>query len=151
MGSSDVLVQWPVTKEFVDLLLASLKDVTPTPLPPLPTPTATPVLAKHGISFHQPGGTVRWGGPDDAVSTKGGNHCSVPSEMDKFGLPMYIHVKPARWFLADRIVVRQDGWHWTGYYRGDWQIWQGDDSHTVYIVNAGEPRIAFQYIFSGCA
>jgi hypothetical protein len=128
-----------------------------TPTPGLRPTVIQPRLPRKKVSFHQPGHLVRWGGPDDAVSTKGGNHCTTPPEMKPLGMPEYVRVSTTRssapydWFMAFRIVPRGGNWRWTGYYRGDWQIWQGDDSQRLYILNATEPGIAFEYVKGACA
>lgn len=153
MGNPLVELQWPVPPAFVDLLLASLTDwITPTPRPsPTPTPTVVPART---VFFDYPKGKLRWYGPDDRVSTKGEDHCGAPPDLKRdFGIPAVIEVKGdrgLRGFWAIQIVRREDDWRWTGYYRDDWQLWQGENGRTLYLAHAEEPRIAFEYRAIGC-
>jgi len=100
------------------------------------------------VFFHHPKEDLLWGGPDDGVHSLPTGHCGV----DEFevGIPALIVVGDDIGFWGARAVVRQDGWRWTGYYHGNWQIWQGDDPLAAYVVSTEEPALAFEYVSFGC-
>ena len=139
---------------------------TPTPEPSeTPTATATPEavgflprptpggrfapsdiltdLPTTSISFDHPEGELRWDGPVEQVYTEPSGHCGQRDA--DFGVPALLVVEDEQAFWGARPVVREDGWRWTGYYHGDWQIWQGDEPRAAYLVHADEERVAFEY------
>ena len=137
----------------------STPTVTPTPTPigflPTPTPESTPrrpgtmatpaptVVVPGGLVFEHPEGRLRWDGPDDRVVSERWGHCSYADPA--WGVPGLIIVGEALSFWGARAVRREPDWYWTGYSHGEWQIWQGDDASTVYLVHTRERGIAFEY------
>jgi hypothetical protein len=152
-------VQWPLPEGFVELLFTSVSDLTPTPspVPPrptlLPSPTLTPtIVPPRSVFFDHPEGELRWDGPDDRIYTLGRGHCEPPREIrEDFGIPALIRLDDEVWFWFWRVLPREEGWGWTGYSHGDWQLWQGDDGWKVYLVHAQEPGAAFEYRFFLCS
>jgi hypothetical protein len=150
IGSQATGIQTALEPEFVELLFASFSSVTPTPQPPAPTRTPTPGLIPDGtLHFGHPAGELRWQGPDTRVYSMLGGHCAVTDE--SFGVPRFIELEDELGFWGSRQVPRQSGWHWTGYFHGDWQIWQGDDPLVIYLVNVNEEKIAWEYRSFPCA
>lgn len=144
MGESTVQVQWPIPSEFGELLFRYLSDVIPTP--PLPPPTATPtatIVPPGTVFFVHPEGELRWDGPDDRVYSLPDGHCGGLDP--DFGTPALIVLEDDIGFWRYQPVRREAGWHWTGYYYGDWQLWQGDDALVIYLVHSDEERVAFEY------
>jgi len=112
---------------------------TPVPFPQIPT-----VVPASDAFFHHPEEDLLWGGPDDGVYSRASGHCANHELAGEFGVPGLIVERNAAFFLR-WAVERQESWRWTGYYYGDWQIWQGDDPATAYLIHTGEERIAFRY------
>jgi len=154
IGLSAIDLQWEMPPGFIDAVLASASDVTPTPLPRTPfltpTPTAT-VLPPRAVLFGQPAGRLDWDGPDSRVWSSDFSHCSNGQIIADFGVPGSIAVDPDQGFWAIGILQPAADWHWTGYSHGDWQIWQGDDPEVVYLMHMARPRIAFAYRSMPCA
>ncbi|MCI0889364.1 MAG: hypothetical protein J4O04_01020 [Chloroflexi bacterium] len=156
MGHVFIRLQWSVPPEFFDALISSFSNVTPTPSPtntPLPTPTPT-ITVQPSTFFDHPEGELLWDGADDRVSTsrpEPDGHCYF--DHPPFGLPRLIKYGDgvSRLLLSGpRPVPSEDSWRWTGYYRGKWQIWQGDEPLTAYIVNTLDPGYAFEYRRMSC-
>ena len=157
MGHKFVGLQWSVPPQFFDALISSLSDVTPTPSPtntPLPTRTPT-ITVEPSTFFDHPEGELLWDGPDDRVSTfrpaKPDGHCYFDDP--PFGLPRSLKYGDAESRLGltgPWPVPSEDSWRWTGYYHGEWQIWQGDDPLAAYIVNTLDPGFAFEYRRISC-
>ncbi len=153
IGSRTLNVQWRVSEGFPDLVFASLSDMTPTPSPlpatatPYPSATPTPTfLPDVTVFFEHPEDRLQWDGPDAAVYSLGRGHCEAPQEVrDAYGSPAVIVVGDASGFQFTAVVRREEGWRWTGYEHGDWQIWQGTDPRVAYLAHSREPRIAFEY------
>lgn len=146
MGRAGSGLQWRIPADFVDLLLAARSDTVPTPQPP--TPLTVP---KGDVFFSHPDGTLRWDGPDDSVSTQDEGHCGPSGDLKLvFGIPAVIVVDDGMLFWFARAALRQDDWRWTGYYYGEWQIWQGDDPRTAYLVHTREEDFVFKYRAYGC-
>lgn len=153
IGQNTIGLQWEMPPGFLDSLLASLSDITPTPLPQTPyvtpTPTAT-VLPPRAVFFDQPAGRLDWGGPDSRVWSSDFDHCSNGQIIADFGVPGNISVEPDQGFWAIGILRPSAAWHWTGYSHGDWQLWQGDDPEVVYLMYMRPPRAAFIYKSAVC-
>ena len=149
LGERGEGLQWRVPPEFARLLVQHLTEDPPTPtVTPGPTPTIVPAGA---VFFGQPEQELRWDGPDDGVRSLREAHCGNPELLQQFGVPAHIGSQTLDiGFWSTYAVPREDGWRWTGYYHGDWQIWRGDDPLKVYLVYGPEPRIAFEYMSYGC-
>jgi hypothetical protein len=122
---------------------------------PLPTPTLQSYLGV--VNFDHPGGEVEWDGPEGAVievTTKGNHHCGAPEELRAdFGIPSVVDVwdeEGVRGYWFVRALSSESGLRWTGYHHGDWQLWQGDDDHALYLIHADAPGLAFEYRALGC-
>ena len=115
-------------------------------------PTARPTaLAVTEIFFDHPDGELRWDGPDDRVSSQDVFHCGADPDLKRdYGIPDLIVVDGLRSFFSPRSVSRGTDWAWTGYYTGDWQLWQEQDASVLYLVHAQEPRAAFEYLAALC-
>lgn len=114
---------------------------------PFPTPRPTAEFEQATFHFDHPDGNLSWDGPYYDFSSRVDGHCSFGDE--EFGVPGYIGTSGLGFWGASRIL-RDEGWHWTGYYHGEWQIWQGGDPLVVYLVNTEEPRYAFEYRWQIC-
>ena len=120
------------------------------------TPPPQPTLDAYGeeIDFDHPSGLVRWNGPDDRVSTEGNFHCGAAPELkETFRLPDVVLVRDnpgLHGYYSPSLEDRQDEWVWTGYYRGDWQLWQGSEPAIVYLVHSSRPDVGFAYHAHGC-
>lgn len=144
MAHGDVQLQWAVPPEFSDLLFRYLSDMGPTPVPPLPTASPTPIIVSPAaIPFDHPAGKLIWDGPDDRVTSRPSAHCGFHGSM--FDAPAQIAVKDLGVYWGVDVLRRQDGWRWTGYSHDEWQIWQGGDGRIIYLVHAEERDIAFKY------
>ena len=145
------LLQSPLPEGFVDRILASARDVTPTPRPEETVPPSE--RANDGIYFDHPEGELIWDGPDDRLSSLPGDraHCRPASSLVYlFGIPSIFTTDDdfdsAPSFYSYRGAAEpSDDWRWTGYYHDAWQLWQGDDPWTVYLVHPDEDRFAFVY------
>ena len=146
MGQEVMGIQWAIPSEFGDLLLQHLSRQPP----PTVTPSPTIVPASALYFAGHPEDQLRWEGPDGRVYTEASAHCGNPGLRQRFGVPAYLNVRDEIGFWSTYAVPREDGWRWTGYYHGEWQIWQGDDPEVVYLVYGPEPRIAFEYMSYGC-
>ncbi|MEX0785941.1 MAG: hypothetical protein WD939_04835 [Dehalococcoidia bacterium] len=145
---------------FVSTLLDSLVDEQPTPVleprtpvpQPTPEPTNTPfVRLPDAPFFDHPEDELRWDGPADRVHSRGRAHCEAPTDVrEAYGVPALVAVDEDVGFWFWRTVKRESDWRWTGYRYGEWQIRQGDDPRAIYLVYAGEDRIAFEYREFGC-
>ena len=114
-------------------------------------PARQTVLPATEIFFEQPAEALRWQGPDERVSSRDGFHCGADLGLKRdYGIPDLIVVDDLRSFFAPRSVARSTDWAWTGYSAGDWQLWQGEDANTVYLVHRLEPRAAFEYFATLC-
>jgi hypothetical protein len=151
----NVSLQWPMPEGFADGILASARDVTPTPRP---EETVTPAERPNdGVYFDHPEGELIWDGPDDRLSSLPGPLSSLPVEhcgpgrglVYLFGIPSFFSTgddfDSDLFFNYGGAAERSDDWRWTGYYHDAWQLWQGDDPWTVYLVHADEDRFAFAY------
>lgn len=153
MGGSirDQAMQWQMPSGFYELVLESLSDATPTVIPealvPTPFPTLHPPVS---IDFDHPEGALRWDGPDDRVTSAPEGHCGNAGLQDEFGLPVVIAVGDEFGFWLESVVGPEPSWHWTGYYHDDWQLWQGDDPGSVYLLHTREQRVAFEYLAFLC-
>ncbi len=141
------------------LLSTSAPSATATPTPagflptpigtqsPLPNFSQTPVALATPVRdtfFQHPKDRLLWDGPDDRVSSLLSGHCG-DGDPD-YGVPALISLAEDRLtFWRTQITLREAGWRWTGYYHGEWQIWQGDDAWTIYLVHAREEAFAFRY------
>ena len=155
-------VQWPVPDGFVDEIMASYSDSTPTPLPadtpdpfatpytpPTPPPTETP-LPRSELYFDHPERELTWDGPDDAVVSIPRGHCGPDQDVrEVYGVPAFIRVGE-RGFWYSSTSGFEATWHWTGYEYGDWQIWRGPSQESIYLVNTRKPGLAFEYRDYGC-
>ena len=117
----------------------------PTPEHQLVSAVAT-VTPMTDVFFHHPAEDLPWGGPGDGVYSQAHGHCSNSELTAEFGVPGLI-VENGSAFYLRWAVERQETWRRTGYFYGDWEIWQGDDPLTAYLVHTGEERIAFRYHF----
>ena len=150
-------VQWPLPEGFVDLILASASDVTPTPQPqptrqpPRPPPPTRTPLPTSSIFFDHPEDRLRWDGPDGNVYSLARGHCEAPTEIrEAFGVPALIIIDDEIGFWFTRITSNVAGWNWTGYHHGEWQIWQGADPRSIYLLHSDDGQIAFEYRNFGC-
>ena len=145
-----------VPASLAQLTPVGVQTFTPVLSFDIPTPPAQATLAAYGeeIDFNHPGGSVRWNGPDDRVSTEGNNHCGAYPELkEAFRLPAVVFVREdpvLRGYYSPALEARQDDWVWTGYYRGDWQLWQGSEPAILYVIHSGRPDVAFAYHAHGC-
>ena len=146
----NVSLQWPMPEGFADGILASARDVTPTPRP---EETVAPAdRPNDGVYLDHPDGELIWDGPDARLSSLPGEnaHCGPSSSLVYlFGIPSFFSTgddfDSDLFFNYGGAVERSDDWRWTGYYHEAWQLWQGDDPWTVYLVHADEDRFAFAY------
>ncbi|MGB2694977.1 MAG: hypothetical protein WBD55_07305 [Dehalococcoidia bacterium] len=146
-------LQWPLQAGFADAILASARNATPTPRPEgTVEPSERP---NGGIYFDHPDGELTWDGPDDRLTSLAKGHCGPPQDLVYlYGIPAFMsagndfETDPFFWYGG--AVERRDDWRWTGYYHGAWQLWQGDDPWTIYLVHADEERFAFAYQTYGC-
>ena len=146
----NVSLQWPMPEGFADESLAAARDVTPTPRSEEAVPPAE--RPNDGIYFDHPEGELIWDGPDDRLSSLPGEnaHCGPSSSLVYlFGIPSFFSTgddfESDLFFNYGGAAKRSDDWRWTGYYHDAWQLWQGDDPWTVYLVHANEDRFAFAY------
>ena len=145
-----------VPASLAQLTPAGVRPFTGNPQFDFPTPLAQPTIEALGeeIDFNHPGGEVRWSGPSDRVSTSGNNLCDAPTGLkEAFRLPAVVIVREnpgSRGYFAEGLEVRQDDWVWTGYYHGDWQLWQSSRPATVYVVHSNQPNVGFSYRAHGC-
>lgn len=152
MGFPNFNVQWSMPEGFADLAFGVVSPITPTPAPPTPTPTpatyatqAPTVLPSTEVFFDHPEGELQWDGPDDRVRSRKEAHCGDYDLIEEFGTPALISVGSEAGYWLTAVVPRGSDWLWTGYYHGDWQIWQGADAFTVYLVDTAEQTAAFEY------
>ena len=146
----NVSLQWPMPEGFADEILASARDVTPTPRP---EETVAPAERPNdGVYLDHPEGELIWDGPDDRLSSRSGEnaHCGPGSSIFYlFGVPSFFStgddLDRDPFFGYRGAAELSDDWLWTGYYHDAWQLWQGDDPWTVYLVHADEDRFAFVY------
>ncbi len=151
-------IQFDVPENFVEEILASLSSSAATPLPThtprpyTPESTRTPLLVPEGAPFFDhPGDELRWDGPDDQVRSNSKQHCTAPEELrEEFGIPDLILVDDERWYWAIAAVPPPSGLHWTGYHHDGWEIWQGEDPKTVYLLHDDLDDVAFEYENFGC-
>ena len=145
------------------LVPAVTPSPTQTPMPAavgfLPTPIGTrtpaPILSltpvalatpARDIFFDHPEERLRWDGPDERVESMGEGHCGPGPDLKlAFGIPALIDVDEDMGFWFYGVVTRESDWGWTGYSHDEWQIWQGDDARTIYLVHAREEAFAFRY------
>ena len=127
----------------------------PTPIgtqSPLPIFSLTPMALAtpaQDTFFQHPKDRLLWDGPGDRVSSILSGHCG-DADPD-YGVPALISLAEDRLtFWRTQITPREVGWRWTGYYHGEWQIWQGDDAWTIYLVHAREEAFAFTYHHNIC-
>ena len=114
----------------------------PTLFPVADIPTVTPPA---DVVFHHPlTEDLRWGGPDGRVYSRYDGHCGNSDLTREFGVPGLIAEGKSNFYLR-WAVERQETWRWTGHFYADWQIWQGDEFGTVYLVHTSEELIAFRY------
>ena len=116
----------------------------------LPFASGIPTVTQIADVFfeHPDDGHLLWDGPDDGVKSLAEGHCGNEALAAGYGVPGSFYVGESirtRNFFLRWAVERQEAWRWTGYSHGDWQIWQGDDPATAYLVRTGEERIAFTY------
>ncbi len=159
-------LQWDMPKGFLDLFTEGFSNATATPRPtrppPPPTisasefptrtprPTGTPV-PQSDIFFEHPVGELFWDGPDDRVRSIGRAHCEPPREVrEAYGVPDLVVTEPRGSFWFGEVTEREEGWRWTGYYHGNWQIWQADDPLVLYLIHDDEEEIAFLYKVRPC-
>lgn len=151
-------VQWPVPDGLVETILDSLSDVTPTPTetntpapytPPPPAPTITP-WPKSEIYFDHPEAELVWDGPDDQVTSLPNGHCGPPREVQEtYGVPAFFWFgEDGHWYngMIDPVPT----WERTGYHHDGWEIWQGENPKTIYLLHDGLDDIAFEYENFGC-
>ena len=144
------LLQSPLPEGFVDGILASARDITPTPRPEETVPPAE--RPNDGVYLDHPDGELIWDGPDDRLSSLPGDraHCRPGTSLFYlFGIPSYFstgdNFESDPLFHYEGAAEPSDDWRWTGYYHDAWQLWQGDDPWTVYLVHPDEDRFAFVY------
>ena len=143
-------------------------SATPTPAPagllpaesppsvPFPTPLPYPTLAalSSRMAFNHPADRLQWDGPDDRVSSQGSHHCGPPPDLKQaFGIPAVILIQQGTFtggYLAFGLVPGEAAWRWTGYYYGQWQLWQAGNGGIVYVLNSGDPAVAIEYRAYGC-
>ena len=150
MASRTVSLQWPMPEGFADEILASARDVTPTPRP---EESVTPAERQNdGVYFDHPEGELLWDGPHARLSAlfRENAHCGPGSSIVYlFGIPYFFStgddLDSDLFFNYGGTAELSDDWRWTGYYHDDWQLWQGDDPWTVYLVHPDEDRFAFVY------
>lgn len=141
-------VQWQAPPEFFDRLARGMSEVSPTPEP---SPTATPEIVPPGsVFFGHPDAEVEWDGPTPRVVSVMGGHCASPELEAEFAIPSLLMVEDRMAFWATGATRRDRAWRWTGYSFEQWEIWQGNDPSTVYIVSEADQRIAFEYRRVGC-
>lgn len=146
----NISLQWPMPEGFADAILAAARDITPTPRAEA---TVQPGERPNGGTYlDHPDDELTWDGPDDRMKSfsRDNEHCGPP------GALVYLYGIPGGFLFGDDFdtdpffnyggaVEPSDSWRWTGYYHGGWQIWQGDDPWSVYLVHADEERFAFEY------
>ncbi len=126
MAGPAISAQWEMPEGFADRLFESFSSAQPTPASKTPAPPSRPA---DGIYFEQTEDRLVWEGPDDHVSSLREGHCGPSYDLRYvFGIPALITREQVEeeeglsvWF--SRVVLREDGWRWTGYQHGDWRIW----------------------------
>lgn len=151
-------VQWPVPEGLVETILNSLSDVTPTPTvantrvpytPPSPPPTETP-LPRSETYFDHPERELTWDGPDDQVTSFPRGHCGPPREVQEiYGVPALLRFGENGHWYRDMIDPGPT-WERTGYRHNGWEIWQGENPKTIYLLHDDLDDIAFEYENFGC-
>lgn len=149
IGNSQVA--WGVPAEFSLLLKRYLTSAGPSPTPSARRVAPATIAPPAGLSFSAQDDPLIWDGSDDHVSSLARGHCENGDLVREFGIPASIIVDHKLGFWSARIVPRDPAWHWTGYYHGEWQIWQGHDPETAFLVYAPETRVAFEYKSAPCA
>ncbi len=150
-------VQAPIPVAFVRTVLDFLSDVTATPSPRptrdpyTPGPTSTPVIVPDGAPFFgHPEEELVWDGPDDRVRSRDRAHCEHPDLHEAYGIPGLIAVNEEGGYWPIGAGPLADGLRWTGYHHDGWEIWQGEDPKTVYLLHDDLDDIAFEYENFGC-
>lgn len=155
-------VQWPVPTGFVEEIMASYSDSTPTPPPAdTPDPFATPIIPTArptetpippaAFYFDHPEGELIWDGLDDRASSIPRAHCEPPAEIrERYGIPARIEIDGERGFWYATRTAPQTTWNVTGYHHEGWQIWRGPSQESIYLINPDEPGLAFEYRDYGC-
>ena len=146
-------LQWQVPEGFADGILALAREVTHPPRPE----EMSAERPNDGVYFDHPEGALIWDGPDDRLSSlfRENAHCGPGiSIVHLFGIPHFFStgddLDKDPFFGYVGAAERSDDWRWTGYYHDAWQLWQGDDPWTVYLVHPDEDRFAFVYQTYSC-
>ena len=129
---------------------AGTPDLFTTPVLPTAILTKTPVpqIASH---FDHPEGELIWDGSDDRVSSIARAHCEPSSEVrQRYGIPARIEIAGERGFWYATQTAPQTTWSSTGYHHDGWQIWRSPSQESIYLINPGEPGLAFEYRDYGC-
>ncbi len=158
IGLPQARTQAPLPAGFVEQLLLSFSDVDataeprPTLAPYTPGPTSTPIFVPDDAPFFDhPEDELRWAGPDDRVYSRTRQHCAAPDVLrEEFGIPDLIAVEDGNGYWAIGAVPPPSGLHWTGYFHDGWEIWQGEDPKTIYLLHDELDDIAFEYENFGC-
>ncbi len=151
----------PIPDGFIAEIRASFSDATPTS-PPWPTlvpytpgppdPTRTPVVVPDGAPFFDhPADRLSWDGPDDKVYSRTRQHCAAPEVLtDEFGIPDLIAVEDGNGYWAIGAIPPPPALRWTGYHHEGWEIWQGENPKTIYVLHDDLNDIVFEYLNFGC-
>ncbi len=128
----------------------STPDLSAKPALQTDIPTGTPILSSAFFLDH-PEGELVWDGPDDRTSSITRAHCEPPTEIRmQYGIPARIEIDGERGFWYAARTTPQTTWSSTGYHHDDWQIWRGPSQESIYLINPGEPGLAFEYRDYGC-
>ena len=151
----------PLPEAFIAEIRSSFSDATPTqtPRPTLvpytprpPDPTRTPLVVPDDAPFFDhPDDRLSWDGPSDKVYSIGRAHCEAPEEIrEGYGIPALIAIEDGDGYWAIAALPPPPALRWTGYQYDDWEIWQGDEPRTIYLLNTRLDNIVFEYLNFGC-
>lgn len=157
IGLPQARTQAPLPAGFVEQLLLSFSDVAatveprPTLMPYTPGPTSTSIFVPDNAPFFDhPESELIWDGPDDRVRSRERAHCEHPDLHEAYGIPGFIAVEEGNGYWPISAGPPADGLRWTGYHHEGWEIWQGDDPKTIYLLHNDLDDIAFEYENFGC-